>query len=684
MATSFNATLFKHNLKRFWPLAAAAFLAALLLFIVPELSQSRYSYMGTPDYKDILSTVAWYCAVFAPVFSILTAIAVYGYLHKPRDAGFVSSLPVTRLGLYITNWLSGFALILTPVLLIGVFYGFLLIGQPVPFWDFVKWVCVLIASHMFFFTLASFCAFLTGNPIMHAFLFALINFLCITLYGIGEAVVQILAPYGYFINASFGSETQIFDFIFWLTPPVAIIGFIMSLSRELYVADTSSITQSLLPTIWPWIIYLGLTAALFYFGYRLYKRRHIEDAGNVIIHKPIQTAFKYLMGFLFGVLLSFIFISALFWGSASTSTGRLVLITVSTIVFGSLGCVFSEMILRKTLRVWRAVYKTVIIFSMAIIVATVFVRIAANAYERHVPDAGDVVSVSFTTDYARYSSPLHGNTSGRYFHSGPGWVLSYTYTQEQRTRGLPVYNDAIINEIKQRTDDFFESPEAISAAIKLHQALVDSKSELESLQGYRYGWGMFYLVYSMKDGSTMTRAYVLPVYDEPEHFTATLLLELYNQPEAVHKRTRFNSLSDEALQWVMIQPTSNSRWLPEYCDTTYYCEKHDIIIENNYDFTGLIQALKLDTAAGKLGPIRREDLTYDSYNYRYRTDILGVFHISLDNRAAGIPAAFENEGIWFGFEHDQDRRGYVLTIVVYNDCVNLIEWGMDLFFQHLD
>jgi len=135
MATYFNSALFKRNLMRFWPLAAVSFLAALFSFVVPEASTQRYSFFPGQQ-KDIMSYLAVYCSVIVPITSILSAIAVFGYLHNPKAAGFVSSLPVTRLGLYITNWLSGLALMLVPALLAGVLYGVMLIGQPVPSGDY--------------------------------------------------------------------------------------------------------------------------------------------------------------------------------------------------------------------------------------------------------------------------------------------------------------------------------------------------------------------------------------------------------------------------------------------------------------------------------------------------------------------------------------------------------------------
>ena len=232
MTAFFNVTLFKRNLMRFWPIAAVAFLASLLIFVVPEAASSsgnpfginrygiqfEYDQYGNPitSVKDIMSTLAIFCAAVVCPLSILSAIAVFGYLHNPKAAGFVSSLPITRTGLYITNWVSGLTLMLAPVLLVGGLYGIVLIGQPVPSWDFLRFIGALVASHFIFYSIAVFCTFLTGNPLMQAFIYGVSNFIFIIFYAIGTYLASILV-FGY----STALYSQVQDLVIWLTPPVA-------------------------------------------------------------------------------------------------------------------------------------------------------------------------------------------------------------------------------------------------------------------------------------------------------------------------------------------------------------------------------------------------------------------------------------------------------------------------------
>ena len=75
MATYFSGTLFKRNLLRFWPISAAGFFAALLIFIFPEAIEQRNIFLAD-NTKDIMSYLAVYCSVVVFALSIFTAIAV--------------------------------------------------------------------------------------------------------------------------------------------------------------------------------------------------------------------------------------------------------------------------------------------------------------------------------------------------------------------------------------------------------------------------------------------------------------------------------------------------------------------------------------------------------------------------------------------------------------------------------
>jgi len=639
----------------------------LLIFIVPEAASPRGIPVATGTI-DIMSTLAVYCSVVVPVISIITAIAVFGYLHNHKAAGFVSSLPIRRIGLYVTNWLSGLTLMLAPALLTGVLYGLLLIGRPVPSGDFLRWIGALLASHLIFFSIAVFCSFLTGNPVMQAFLYGLFNFMSYAFYLLSKSVATLLV-FGY----SVPDASPVYTLAVLLTPPVAMLRTIQLMAPQRMFSFGF---EAYIPTAaLHWMLYLIFTALMIVFGYLLYHRRRIEDAGEVIAHRPVKSVFKYLIGACFGALMALIVTLFASRGSMVSIIEKTTVFSVSVMFFGALGCLFSEMLIRKRLRVWKTAHKGIIVFVASVIAVTLFIRFDGIGYERRVPDPKDVTAVSLTSQLRPFSPPLHRSAEDinlRFVPSGEHWSLLWSYFERQQSLGLPVFDDAIIHEIKLRTPNYFESPEAIASAVKLHQAIVDDRRNLGELQDNEGFW-WYYLTYTLKDGSVMTRDYLLPASVKPMHDLVSLMLELYNQPEAIDKRNRFIDLPDEAVLRATVTPVSGDFWVfvPDYPSRLY--EGRVRLTED--EISTILAALKKDHTAGTLGLISHADLLLEHYYYD-NIAIPGIINILLDSTVAGVPTAFYQDSIYY--EDENEISGLLLSITLHEDHANTIQALKDL------
>jgi len=668
MAAYFSRTLFRRNLTRFWPLAAACLIVSFFVFIVPEAGSSRYIYWYPNYVKNIMSSLTVFCAVFVPIMSILSAIAVYGYLHNPRASGFVSSLPVTRLGLYITNWLSGLTLMLAPMLLVGVLYGFVLMGQPVPSGDYFRWMGALVLSNLLFFSMAAFCTFLTGSPVMQAFLFALINFVSIAIYAIVAFVASRLV-YGFpdaFINPSE-------SLVMWLTPTFAIGTMIESLSPHSTYIEFS---------ILPWLGYLVFAAAVAVFGYHMYRCRRIESAGDIIVHKPIRSVFKYVVGLLLGVFLGFMVTEFMGGGRGLSMPAFAVWLTISTVFFGSLGCLFSEMLIQKRLRVWKTAWKGILIYGAAIVAIVLFIRLDGTGYERRVPDPGDVTAVTITRWRNRYDVLIYGEQEGRYYsRGGNNWSLSWEYTEYRREHGLPIFTNDIIEEAKLRTPEYFETPDAIGAAVRLHQSIIGDKRRLESSMWNRSSW-TYQLTYKMKDGSIINREYTLSFSERPLLESTASFLTLINHPEAVGKRNRFLTLPDSALQGIAI--TSSAYWgYEDYLSSSSALSpsrlRSGAVSVAEDEMPILMDALRNDAAAGTIGYVNLSDLPI-TYSYLYPQERMDTLLIELvyEPVRLGIPWAFEPDVLYTDFDEFASYEGrktivgFRVAITIDERCVNTV------------
>ena len=111
----FNGTLFRKNLTRFWPLwGLASFIGAP----VPpgdfaEFSRGDWS-LTAPEFTRMYYQVVSVVPAIDLVYAALCALAVWSYLYSARSVGLMHTLPIRREGIFLTNFLSGFAMTLIP------------------------------------------------------------------------------------------------------------------------------------------------------------------------------------------------------------------------------------------------------------------------------------------------------------------------------------------------------------------------------------------------------------------------------------------------------------------------------------------------------------------------------------------------------------------------------------------
>jgi len=659
MAAYFSKTLFLQNLKRFWLIAVAVFFAAFSSFIVPEFALRPYTQ------QSILEALAPYSTIHVSIFSVITAIAMFGYLHRPKSVGFISSLPISRLGIYITNWVSGLTIMLAPMMLISALYGIILIGSPVQEGHFLIWFGIMIFAHLFFYSMAVFAAFLTGKAVMQVFLFAFINIISVTVIAMGFFTADLFV-FG-FTDTSLGMPI----YAALLTPHYAIGALIINLDSN---GDSISLLSFLTMVLYP-----IFTALMVFFGYRLYRRRQIESAGDVIVHKTVRSIFKYLIGLFIGAVLGLIITEMLHSGSGLSFSMNIYVfcLTLSVIIFGSLGCLFAEMLIHKRLRVWKTAYKGMLLFSAGIIAIALFIRLDVVGYERRVPNPDDVVAVSFSTDRQRGNDVLFrdlSNLETTFSSSGRGWELRrevYSYCCEKCYPLFlpPTWCEAIINEIKLRAFDYFESPEAILAATELHRAIIRDRRHLEIYSLCERNHNTFLLRYKMNDGRIITRQYIMPMNEYPPPLSVEYIFALYGQAEALEKRNRFANMPDEAIIWMSAKRYARYEHAPPL-RRSRNAVRSRLISDDNHSV--ILEALRQDIAAGTLGYLD----VFTNYSFLYnRSQTLSenpetvILQLMYDPELVGVPAIFRESSLRCDVlgEHVQ---GFLQNIVVNAYNVN--------------
>jgi len=664
MAEYFSEALYLRNLKRFWPLAVIVFVVAFFSFVLSEITARPFRAMMDPGFEiDIIMPLARYSVSFVPIFSIITAIAMFGYLHRPKSAGFISSLPISRRGIYITNLLSGLTILLVPTIIIGIMHALLFIGQPVPLDHILMWFHAIIFAHLFFYSLAVFTTFLTGKPVMQAFLFAFLQGVAALFIGIGYGIADMMV-FGY--TAPFDPPMAIAI----LTPPYAIWAIITSLSSMGEIIATSSTYVIVM-----WVMYPVLTVALLFFGYRLYKHRKIESAGTVIAHKAMRSTFKYIIGILMGAMLGFATTGIINLGDRLSMSEFVITLTVSAIIFGALGCLFTEMLIKKRFRVWKTAGKSILFLTAGIVVVILFVRLDATGYERRTPNPNNVVAVSVSTQRFTENNVLFRDIVGEVVNAEDGFATGGREWSIRtgdccikcfgRLGGTIIWTEEMIDEIKLRTFDFFETPEAIAAAIELHRTIIENRRDLEdyALQWHLYRGGqIYYFTYRMSDGRIITRQYVIP--DEAMEALGIVepLLALYSQPEAVEKRNRFMALPDTAILLATATIESDFRNVAGIGARVHV----DPIAISGEALASVMEAMRKDAEEGTLGHIDifgNLNVYYNQSTVLAENPVAIRLNIIYDFVATNIPEEFSTQRLRCP-DAEESIEGLLQTIII--------------------
>ena len=358
----FNGTLFRKNLSRYWPLwGLASFGGAMFpLAMLLELLHNGFQFWSPLETRQAYYTVLSYgVPVISIVYAILCAMAVWNYLYNARNVGMMHTLPIRREGLFVTNVLSGLTMMAIPYAVTGVllvlvtmlFGGFEPVGVLVT-------VLGVMGESLFFFGLATFCAFIVGNVFMLPALYGLMNFIAV----LTDFMVNLLAQgFCFGLNSSYSGTVE------WLSPVVYLVQKISpnSTYETQWVTDrlggqryeTNVLTSVTLENGWLIAAYAAAGAALLGLAWLLYRRRRSESAGDVVAVGWMKPVFRYGCA-VYAAILGGRLLYALLWESFQSGRYFTVLpMILCMIAGGAIGYYAASMLLAKTPRVFKTTWK---------------------------------------------------------------------------------------------------------------------------------------------------------------------------------------------------------------------------------------------------------------------------------------------------------------------------------------
>ena len=371
----FSPGVARKSAVRYWPVWAA-YLALWLLLLPGSLGGGRYydrSAYGVAVRCDgtVLGLTGAPAAILTAVFACFAAMAVWSYLLSPRAAGFYHALPVRREGLFLTQFLTGYGFLAVPAVVtaLATYIVELTLGYGGGLPYILEWLAVMLLLSLFFFGLATVCAFMTGHPVALPILYFLFNFSVVVVEYLVRSAV------GLFLRGLSVSTSPRLDF---LSPVVHLV------QRDYVYYGAEEAHYAGFP-------YLGLLAAagvlLSLCALLLYRRRHVESAGDVIAVPFLRPVFRVVFSLGCAVVLGSVFYELLGNGHSR------ILYALCLLTGGAIGYLAAEMLLKKRFRVLAGCWKRLLAVLAVVLVLSGGVVFDLFGVERWVPEPGDVRSV---------------------------------------------------------------------------------------------------------------------------------------------------------------------------------------------------------------------------------------------------------------------------------------------------
>ena len=378
--------------KRCWPVWLGYLVLMLLQFPVSinnSISMWRAPMDELPNYL-MTQIISNGCSTAAISFFACMAVvmAIFSYLYNSRTCGMINALPIRRETVFCTVWLTG----LVPLLLadcLAAAIAFLLFGESAPSGVIAKWLSMVVMSNVAFYGFSVFCAMLTGSLFILPLVYAVLNFTAVVAVGCLQELLRIFL-FGY----SGGMEK-----IAYLSPGYTVL-------FRLYYAWEEGGSRMQIYNYAALVAYCVCGLVLSVFALLLYRKRRMETAGDTVAIPILKPVFKYCMAVGTAIVLS-AFITGEFFGYSFRIPVLTVMAGVLLLVGAVIGYFAAEMLIQKTMQVFRGKWKGLLVTCAVLAVLAVCCEKDVLSYETRIPDSSDVetVHLSIAGTEARFSEP---------------------------------------------------------------------------------------------------------------------------------------------------------------------------------------------------------------------------------------------------------------------------------------
>ncbi len=313
---SCEKTIFLKEITRFWPLWGA-YIAVLTLEVIGSVGlisdfSGRDPIYGVLNY---LTGAPGMGVVAAFIASILTAMAVYSYMYTPKSISFAESLPVTRTSNFLTRFFAGlFWLFAVNIIVYGVFAIIVAISGMGCAGAVMGVLAMNLLFILFFYGFASFCAVLTGSIVVLPLVFIVLNFTAVAVETLCRSLLQMIV---------YGLTGMGMSFSF-LSPSVELMRkcgahlatatanpiYLWNYSYDEIPADLEVVFDGFGTAA----IYAAAGIVFVILALLIYKKRHMENAGDVVAVRAAKPIFRYCMTFGCALVIGLLLYTVIFGG----------------------------------------------------------------------------------------------------------------------------------------------------------------------------------------------------------------------------------------------------------------------------------------------------------------------------------------------------------------------------------
>lgn len=234
------------------------------------------------DILEITRLACWGNLLYAGI----VAMCLFGDLYKTRLCCALHAFPMRREGWLLTNIASGLLFSLIPNLLICTITSFQLGGYSFYIWN-LFWVSAL--QYLFFFGTAVLSALCAGNRLGVVAIYSMIHFIVVLVYFLAEVIYEPLI---------YGIELRTSAFYNFFPLNRMNAEYVNTLYRKELLTFTGYVTEE-------WV-HLGICAVVgvgcFVLAWLVYRRRHLERAGDFVALRPLSPVFLVVYTIAVGAL----------------------------------------------------------------------------------------------------------------------------------------------------------------------------------------------------------------------------------------------------------------------------------------------------------------------------------------------------------------------------------------------